>query len=183
MSAQPGQAGHPNRAGKPKTGGRTAGTPNNLTRRALLDLAKEGGVPPHIMLLRIGRDKRNPLALRVSALGYAAPYFAPRMSPPAARIVRPIDIQELKDAQSAADAAARVIVKANSGEIDMEAAKFLLDSLERFSAMYERQRLEERVMQLEEQLRSSATRSTIEGTTTLTVIEGGRDDEPSTEAS
>jgi hypothetical protein len=168
--------------GKPKTGGRTAGTPNNLTRRALLDLAKEGGVPPHVMLLRIGRDKSNPLALRVSALGFAAPYFAHKMAAPAARIIRPVDLQELKDAASAADAAARVIVKANSGEIDMEAAKFLLDSLERFSAMYERQRLEERVMQLEEQLRQSAQRSVIEGMT-LTVIEGGRDDEPASEAS
>jgi hypothetical protein len=183
MSAPAGQSAHGRSKGIPKSGGRAPGAHNILTRKALLDLANEGGVPPHIMLLRIGRDKRNPLALRVSALGFAAPYFAHKMAPPAVRIVRPIDLQELKDAQSAADAAAHVITKANAGEIDLEAAKFLLDSLERFSAMYERQRLEERVMQLEEQLRSSATRSTIEGTTTLTVIEGGRDDEPSTEAS
>jgi hypothetical protein len=158
--------------GKPKTGGRQSGSANILTRKALLDLVKEGGVPPHVMLLRIGRDEKNPLALRVSALGFAAPYFAPKMSAPAARIIRPVDIQELKDAQSAADAAARVIAKANAGEIDMEATKFLLDSLERFSAMYERQQLEARVMQLEAQLRANAGQSTIEGTT-LTVIEGG----------
>jgi hypothetical protein len=182
MSALAGQAGRPNRAGKPKTGGRQPGSANILTRQALLDLAKEGGVPPHIMLLRIGRDKKNPLALRVSALGFAAPYFAPKMSAPAARIVRPIDIQELKDAESAAHAAARVIEKANAGEIDLEAAKFLLDSLERFSAMYERQQLEARVMQLEDQLRSSASARTMEGTV-LSVIEGGLSDEPSSEAS
>jgi hypothetical protein len=34
--------------------------------QALLDLAKEGGVPARIMLLRIGRDTKNPLALRFS---------------------------------------------------------------------------------------------------------------------
>jgi hypothetical protein len=148
----------------------------------LLDLAKEGGVPPHIMLLRIGRDEKNPLALRVSALGFAAPYFAPKMSAPAARIIRPVDLDELRDAESAASAAARVIAKANAGEIDLEAAKFLLDAIDKFSHLYERQQLEARVMQLEEQLRASAGRSTIESTT-LTVIEGGLADEPSTEAS
>jgi hypothetical protein len=177
MSAPAGQPSQAHRIGKPKTGGRTAGTPNNLTRQALLDLAKEGGVPPHILLLRIGRDEKNPLALRVCALGFAAPYFAPKMSAPAPRIIRPVDIQELKDAESAADAAARVIAKANAGEIDLEAAKFLLDSIEKFSTIYERQQLEARVMQLEEQLRQSAGRSTIEGTT-LIVIEGGLTSEP-----
>jgi hypothetical protein len=128
-------------------------------------------------LLKIGRNLQNPLTIRVQALGLAAPYFQPRMAAPAARIVRPIDLQELKDAQSAASAAARVIVKANEGTIDLEAAKFLLDAIEKYSHLYERQQLEERVMQLEEQLRQSAGRSTIEGST-LTVIEGGISSEP-----
>jgi hypothetical protein len=173
MSSQPLRAGRP---GREKTGGRRAGTTNILTQKALLDLAKEGGVPPHIALLRIGRNTKNPLALRVQALGYAAPYFQWRMGTPAARIIRPVDLDELRDAESAASAAAKVIAKANAGEIDMEAAKFLLDSIEKFSHLYERQQLEERVMQLEEQLRQSAQRSTVEGTV-LSVIEGGLADE------
>jgi hypothetical protein len=133
MSAQAAEAGHP--PGRKKTGGRQPGTANHLTQKALLELAKLGGDAPHLALLKIGRDMSHPIAVRVTALGLAAPYFQPRMLPPAARIIRPIDIEELRDAASAADAAARVIAKANAGEIDLEAAKFLLDSIEKFSAL------------------------------------------------
>jgi hypothetical protein len=140
-------------------------------------MAKLGGDPPHIALLKIGRDTKNPLALRIQALGYAAPYFQWRMGTPAARILRPVDLDELRNAESAASAAAKVIAKTNSGEIDMEAGKFLLDAIEKYSHLYERQQLEERVLQLEEQLRQSAQRSVVEGTI-LSVIEGGRNDEP-----
>jgi hypothetical protein len=68
---------------------------------------------------------------------------------PAARIIRPVDLDELRDAENAASAAAKVIANANSGEIDMEAGKFLLDAIDKFAHLYERQQLEERVMQLE----------------------------------
>jgi hypothetical protein len=179
MSGVPLSGGRP---GREKTGGRRAGSTNILTRQALLDRAKVGGDLPHIALLKIGLNKRNSLAIRVQALGYAAPYFQHRMATPAARIIRPVDLDELKDAESAASAAAKVIAKTNSGEIDMEAGKFLLDAIDKFSHLYERQQLEERVMQLEAQLRANAGRSTIEGTT-LTVIEGGLSDEPSAETS
>jgi hypothetical protein len=65
------------RPGAPKTGGRKKGTPNNLTRQALLDLQMAGGDPPHLALLKIGREEKYPLAIRVSALGFCAPYFQP----------------------------------------------------------------------------------------------------------
>jgi hypothetical protein len=44
-----------------------------------------------------------------------------------ARIIRPVDLDELKDAESAASAAAKVIAKANDGTIDMEAAETTKD--------------------------------------------------------
>ncbi|HEX4716373.1 MAG TPA: hypothetical protein VH164_15745 [Ktedonobacteraceae bacterium] len=84
--------GHPEQkgqAGKQKTGGRVAGTPNILSRRALMELAKLGLDPPHITLVKIGNDMNNPLALRVAALGYAAPYYQPRMVG-SARILNPV---------------------------------------------------------------------------------------------
>jgi hypothetical protein len=100
------------------------------------------------------------------------------MAAPAARIIRPVDIEELRDAATAADAAARVIAKANAGEIDLEAAKFLLDSIEKFSALYERHQLEARVIQLEEQLRRAASSMRVAEAPSLSVIEGGLADEP-----
>jgi hypothetical protein len=60
MVSQPLHAGNPGRA---KTGGRQHGSANILTQKALLDLAKEGGDPPHIALLKIGRNTKNPLSV------------------------------------------------------------------------------------------------------------------------
>jgi hypothetical protein len=169
MSGIPEQKGP---TGKKKTGGRVSGTPNILSRQALLDLAKLGGDPPHIALLKIGRDMNNPLSIRVQALGYCAPYFIPRMSPPAARIVRPVDIDDLRDAATASDAAAKVIAKANAGEIDLEAAKFLMDAIEKYSHLQEREILEARVNAIEDALRQAANRGSTE-VQAFQVIEGG----------
>jgi hypothetical protein len=150
-----------------------AGVPNGLTKQALLELAKLGGDPPHIALLMIGRDTANHITVRVQALGLAAPYFQPRMAAPAARIINPVDLDDLRDATSASEAAAKVIAKANSGEIDLEAAKFLMDSIEKYAMLYEREQLQQRVMVLEEQMRANAHQSPMVDVPILSVVEGG----------
>jgi hypothetical protein len=156
------KAGH--QPGQPKTGGRKAGTPNRLSQRALLDLARLKGDPPHIALLKIGRDEQQPIAIRVSALGFCAPFFQPRLAPRPLYVDPPVSIGELKDTCSVTEAAARVIAKTSSGELDLESGKFLLEAIGTFAKLYESQVLEMRVMALEEQLRAAnSTRTPIEG--------------------
>jgi hypothetical protein len=170
MVGHPGQPGQPGRA---KTGGRQPGTANNITQKALLELVKLGGDPPHLALLKIGRDMTHPITVRVTALGLAAPYFQPRMAAPAAKIIDPVDMGDIRDAPSAAEAAAKVFNKVNAGKLDIECGEFLLDGIERYAQLYEREQLQMRVLVLEEQMRARAQESVVD-VPVLSVIEGGR---------
>jgi hypothetical protein len=76
-----------------KTGGRKKGTPNHLSRQSLLDLQLAGGDPPHLALLKIGRNEQHPIAIRVSALGFAAPYFQARPTA-STRVEVPFELRE-----------------------------------------------------------------------------------------
>jgi hypothetical protein len=162
-------------AGKTKTGGRRPGVINHLSQKALVELARLGTDAPHLALLKIGHDTKNPLPVRVAALGYAAPYFQPRLAPSPPRVEHPVSFDEIRDTVTATEAAAKVIAATNKGEIDIESGKFLLDSINSFSRLYEQQVLELRVMAIEAQLRVQAD-ARGERPASLTIISGGRDD-------
>jgi hypothetical protein len=86
-------------------------------------------------------------------------------------VIKPAGIGELRDISSASEAAAKVIAKADAGDLNIESAKFLLDSIERFAKLYEQQVLEMRVLAIEQQLALNAR--TDSDARTLRVIEGG----------
>jgi hypothetical protein len=73
---------------------------------------------------------------------------------------------------SAADAAAKVIAKTNSGELDMQSGKWLLDGIERFAKLYEQEVLEQRVLAIEAQLRLAGGSATLTEGPLLQVVAG-----------
>lgn len=65
--------------GQPKTGGRTKGVANKRTMavRAGLDTS---GLTPAAFLLKVMRDTKKPLAVRIDAARSVAPYIHPKLT-------------------------------------------------------------------------------------------------------
>jgi hypothetical protein len=145
-----------NRTNRRNRKGPPLGTrPRFIKEREAL-MAKLGGDPPHVALLKIGRDEKLELSMRTSALAAAAPFFAPKygpLSPPRFLSGEP-DLGRLTDAQSAVVFVAGVVESARTGKLDAEWTRLFLDAADVYVRLYDKLRLEaeiERHRELEQQ--------------------------------
>jgi hypothetical protein len=127
-----------NRAGPP------LGTRPRFIRERERLMKELGGDPPHVALLKIGRDEAIDLPMRTSALAAAAPFFAPKYGPltPPRFLAGAPDLGRLTDAQSAVGFVASVAECARAGKIDAEWARIFTDIADVFVRLHDRVSLE-----------------------------------------
>jgi hypothetical protein len=126
------------------------------TRQADELLRKLGGDPPSLALLKIGRDTKVELPLRLHALAAAAPYFSPKMgaSPPPRFLTGKPDLGRLTDPESAVVFVASVVETARIGELDEVWSRIFIDAADVFVRLYDKLHLQvevERHRELERQ--------------------------------
>jgi hypothetical protein len=136
--------------------GRPLGTRPQRLREREEQMKRLGGDPPHIALLKIGRDETQPMSVRTPALAAAAQFFAPRYAPlPLPRFLAGApDLGRLTDAQSAVVFVAGVVESARTGKLDAEWTRLFLDAADVFVRLYDKLNLEtevERHRELEDQ--------------------------------
>jgi hypothetical protein len=106
-----------------------------------------GGDPPHVALLKIGRDEKLELSVRTPALAAAAPFFAPRYGPmaPPRYLADAPDLGRLTDATSAVTFVASIVESARIGKLDAEWTRLFLDVADVFVRLYDKLHLEAEV--------------------------------------
>jgi hypothetical protein len=129
--------------------------PQRIREREAL-MKELGGDPPHIALLKIGRDEKLDLSVRTPALAAAAQFFAPKYAamPPPRFLSGEPDLGRLTDAQSAVIFVGSVIESARTGKLDAEWTRLFLDAADVYVRLYDKLRLEaeiERHRELEKQ--------------------------------
>jgi hypothetical protein len=106
-----------------------------------------GGDPPHVALLKIGRDEKHDMPTRMQALAAASQFFAPKyaaMSPPRFLASEP-DLGRLTDAASAVVFVASVVESARTGKLDAEWTRLFLDAADVFVRLHAKFELESEV--------------------------------------
>jgi hypothetical protein len=103
-----------------------------------------GGDPPHVALLKIGRDENQPSSVRTPALAAASQFFAPKYAPmPMPRFLADApDLGRLTDAASAVVFVASVVEGARTGKLDVEWTRIFLDAADVFVRMHDKLNLE-----------------------------------------
>jgi hypothetical protein len=127
--------------------GRPLGVRPRLIREREELMRQLGGDPPHVALLKIGRDQNQSMSVRTSALAAAGPFFAPKyapMAPPRFLAGEP-DLGRLTDAQSAVVFVASTVECARTGKLDAEWTRLFLDAADVFVRLYDKLNLETEV--------------------------------------
>jgi hypothetical protein len=129
-----------NRSDRRGRAGRAQGVRNLRTREADALLAEMGGDPPHIALLKIGRNEELDMSLRLNALTAAAPFFGAKQAPiPAPRfLTESPELGQLTDATSAVSYVAAVAEQVRTGKLDLGFAAFFLQAADLFTRLHER---------------------------------------------
>jgi hypothetical protein len=111
-----------------------------------------GGDPPHVALLKIGRDDKIELAMRTSALAAAAPFFAPKYGPmpPPRFLADAPDLGRLTDAVSVLAFVASVIESARAGKLDAEWTRLFLDAADVFVRLHDKVKIETEIEHIRE---------------------------------
>jgi hypothetical protein len=124
--------------------GRPLGTRPRFIRERERLMKELGGDPPHVALLKIGRDDKIELAMRTSALAAAAPFFAPKYGPmpPPRFLAEAPDLGRLTDAASAVVFVASVVECARTGKLDAEWTRLFLDAADVFVRLRDKVELE-----------------------------------------
>lgn len=81
---------------RPKTGGRTKGTPNKATAARQAEVAASGLTPLEYML-NVLRDVQQPAERRDDMAKAAAPYIHPKLNAVQAKIDGELTLKELRD--------------------------------------------------------------------------------------
>jgi hypothetical protein len=136
-----------NRTDRRNRNGRERGVRNRRTRETDELLKKLGSDPPHVALLKIGRNRRNAAAIRVSAFSHAAPFFAAKPSPaPTPNYLEGSpELGKLTDAASALRFTSAVTEQVRDGKLDLVFGEFFLKAADLFTRLYERVELETEV--------------------------------------
>jgi hypothetical protein len=141
--------------GRGKHGNHKGRAPGVTTRRIRERdaLMKElGGDPPHVALLKIGRDEKLELPLRTSALAAAAPFFFPKYAPmPSPRFLTDApDLGRLTDAVSAVAFVGSVVESARTGKLDAEWTRLFLDAADVFVRLHDKVKIETEIEHIRE---------------------------------
>jgi hypothetical protein len=115
-------------------------------------LKQLGGDPPHIALLKIGRDEKLDLSVRTPALAAAAPFFAPRYGPmpPSRFLADAPDLGRLTDAVSAVAFVGSVVESARTGKLDAEWTRLFLDAADVFVRLHDKVKIETEIEHIRE---------------------------------
>jgi hypothetical protein len=127
--------------------GHPPGVRPRLVRKREELLKQLGGDPPHVALLKIGRDDKLELPLRTSALAAAAPFFSPKYAPISSPrfLAHAPDLGRLTDAASAVVFVASTVECARTGKLDAEWTRLFLDAADVFVRLYDKLNLETEV--------------------------------------
>jgi hypothetical protein len=132
--------------------GRAPGVTTRRIRETQELLAQLGGDPPHIALLKIGRDEKLDMSMRTSALAACAPFFASRygpMAPPRFLTDAP-DLGRLTDAASAVAFVGSVVESARTGKLDAEWTRLFLDAADVFVRLHYTVKIETEIEHIRE---------------------------------
>jgi hypothetical protein len=133
-----------NRTDRRNRSGPPLGTRPRFIREREELMRKLGGDPPHVALLKIGRDENLDIHTRISALGVASQFFAPKyaaMAPPKFLADAP-DLGQLTDARSAVMFVASIVESARTGKLDTEWTRLFLDAADVFTRLVDKAVLE-----------------------------------------
>jgi hypothetical protein len=127
--------------------GRPLGTRPRFIRERERLMKELGGDPPHVALLKIGRDDKIDLSMRTSALAACAAFFAPKYGPlpPPRFLADAPDLGRLTDASSAVVFVASVVESARTGKLDAEWMRLFIDAADVYVRLRERVELETEV--------------------------------------
>jgi hypothetical protein len=132
--------------------GRPEGTRPMFIRERERLMKELGGDPPHVALLKIGRNEALDLPVRINALAAASAFFAPKYAamPPPRFLADAPSIGQLTDAASAASFVSSVVESARTGKLDADWMRLLLDAADVFARLYDKVVLEAEVEKFRE---------------------------------
>ena len=146
-----------NRTDRRHTGGVPGTRPRFIREREEL-MKQLGGDPPHVALLKIGRDVKLNMSVRIPALAAASQFFAPKYAPmaPPRLLTDAPHLGRLTDASSAVVFVASVVECARTGKLDAEWTRLFLDAADVFVRLYDKLNLETEVERHRELAQSEA---------------------------
>jgi hypothetical protein len=131
--------------------GRAKGTPNKRTQELLDEFEKRGWKRGPIEMMEMAHAEGVDPELKLACLRAATAYLESKPSPkPPLRFIEPsADLPKLVTATDASQFVSKVLEKATAGELDTDAAKFLIDGAKAFTELLVGVQLEGNIAKLQ----------------------------------